>query len=101
MSRQGRVNVSGGAVVIQVDDRSMSAVEGQSLAGVMQSQGVWSWRRNAPTGELRGAYCGMGVCFECEVTVDDVPHRRACLVHVTNGMRVATARPTMGDATDE
>jgi sarcosine oxidase subunit alpha len=32
----------------------------------------------------------MGICFECRVTVDGAPHRRACLVVCANGMRVDT-----------
>ena len=47
--------------------------------------------RSSVTGEQRGPVCGMGVCYECRVTIDDVPHRRACLVMVAEGMRVTTA----------
>jgi NADH dehydrogenase/NADH:ubiquinone oxidoreductase subunit G len=32
----------------------------------------------------------MGVCYECRVTVDGVPLRRACLLPVTEGLRVST-----------
>jgi len=32
----------------------------------------------------------MGICFECRVTVDGDPHRRACLEPVRDGMEVET-----------
>ena len=49
-------------------------------------------RRSAAT--ARGPLCAMGTCFECRVRVDGVPHVRACLTPVREGMRVALgARP--------
>jgi len=35
--------------------------------------------------------CGMGVCYECRVTIDGVAHQRACLRVVADGMRIDTA----------
>jgi hypothetical protein len=32
----------------------------------------------------------MGVCFDCLVTVDDVPNQQACLVAIAPGMRIRT-----------
>lgn len=75
---------------ILVDGRPLRAVDGQSLAGVLTAAGLRSWRANPVTAEPRGPYCGMGVCFECEVTVDGVAGTLACQTHVTSGMTVAT-----------
>jgi NADPH-dependent 2,4-dienoyl-CoA reductase/sulfur reductase-like enzyme len=33
----------------------------------------------------------MGICFECRVTVDGVPHQRACILPCAQGMVVETA----------
>jgi hypothetical protein len=38
----------------------------------------------------RGMYCGMGVCYECLVTVDDVSNVRACMTTARDGMIVST-----------
>ena len=46
--------------------------------------------RTSPTGELRGPLCGMGICFECRVTIDGEPHQRSCMVPVRSGMNVTT-----------
>jgi predicted molibdopterin-dependent oxidoreductase YjgC len=77
-------------VDIIVDGRAVAALEGQSLAGALHHAGVDVLRRNPVTGDPRGAFCGMGVCFECELTVDGVPGIRACMTHVLAGLRVDT-----------
>jgi sarcosine oxidase subunit alpha len=46
--------------------------------------------RRSATGEPRGPLCGMGVCFECRVTIDGQPHRRSCQILCREGMDVRT-----------
>lgn len=75
---------------VMVDGVPIPAVPGQSVAGVLQAAGITAWRRDPSSGELRGAYCGMGVCFECELTIDDRPGMRACMTHVVAGMTIST-----------
>jgi D-hydroxyproline dehydrogenase subunit gamma len=77
-------------VEILVDGRPVRALAGQSVAGALHQAGVDALHRNPVTGEPRGAFCGMGVCFECELTIDDVPGRRACMTHVAAGLRIET-----------
>ncbi len=38
--------------------------------------------------EPRGLFCGMGVCFDCLVTVDGRPGVRACMTPVVDGIRI-------------
>ncbi|WP_243741055.1 (2Fe-2S)-binding protein [Streptomyces sp. 8K308] len=64
---------------------------GQTVAAVLVGAGTWALRRNPVTGEARGPFCGMGVCLECEVTVDGRAAVRACLEHVAEGMEIRTA----------
>lgn len=45
--------------------------------------------RTSVTGAPRAALCGMGICYECRVTIDGVPKRRSCNVLVREGMEVA------------
>ena len=42
------------------------------------------------SGERRGPLCGMGICFECRVTIDGEPHCRSCQTICRNGMDVRT-----------
>jgi sarcosine oxidase subunit alpha len=46
--------------------------------------------RRSVQGEERGALCAMGICFECRVTLDGRPGRRACLEVVRAGLDVRT-----------
>ncbi len=41
-------------------------------------------------GEPRGPLCGMGICFECAVTVNGEPHVRSCQLLAKPGMLVET-----------
>ncbi len=38
----------------------------------------------------RGLFCGMGICFECVVKVDDDLYKRSCMTKVYPGMQVNT-----------
>jgi D-hydroxyproline dehydrogenase subunit gamma len=46
--------------------------------------------RHSVSGEARFAVCGMGMCQECRVTIDGVPHRLACQTICVSGMRIET-----------
>ena len=81
---------------VLVDGEPVSVLPGQSVAAVLVERGLLSWRTNPVTGEPRGPYCGMGVCFECELTVDGVPDVRACVTGVGAGMRIDTASGRRG-----
>ena len=78
-----------GAVEFIANERRVTGTPGSTVAAALLDAGVRSFRRSV-RGEPRGPLCGMGICFECRVTIDGVPHRRACLVPVADGMRVTT-----------
>ena len=58
-----------------------------SLAAALLNAGFTAFRWSVQ-GEPRGPVCGMGTCFECRVTIDGAPGRRACLEPVHDGMAV-------------
>lgn len=76
-------------VVIVVDGREIRAQRGVSVAAALLDNAVPVFRRSAG-GDARSPLCGMGICYECRVTIDDVAHRRACLVTVADGQRITT-----------
>jgi hypothetical protein len=76
-------------VVVWVDGEAVHAVVGESLAAALYAAGRRTWRKSR-SGEARGLLCGMGICFDCLVTVDHKPGRRACQVEVREGMVVET-----------
>jgi sarcosine oxidase subunit alpha len=48
--------------------------------------------RTSVRGEPRGPLCGMGICFECRVTIDGKAHCRSCQVLCEQGMEVSTEK---------
>jgi len=76
-------------VRILLDGRPLEVASGQSLAAALCNAGLAAFR-TSPSGEPRGPVCGMGTCLECRVTVDGMPHRRACLEPLRQGMEVRT-----------
>ena len=83
-------SVARAQVTIVVDGRPLRVDAGISVAAALLNAGVHAFRRSV-TGSDREPLCGMGTCHECRVTIDGVPHRRACLVTVGAGLRVSTA----------
>jgi predicted molibdopterin-dependent oxidoreductase YjgC len=77
------------AVTIQVDGRALRVRCGTTVAAALLGAGAHAFRTSV-TGEPRGPVCGMGVCFECRVTVDGVPHRLACQTACSDRMEVRT-----------
>ncbi len=74
---------------IVVDGREITCTGDVTVASALLDAGVAQFRRSV-NGEARGPVCGMGICYECRVTIDGVAYRRACLVPVVDGMRITT-----------
>ena len=74
-------------VAIFFEDRALPAYEGEAVAAALTAAGILGLRRDRD-GRERGMFCGMGVCFECLVRIDDRPAQRACMTKVRAGMRI-------------
>jgi len=83
---------------IEVNGQRIPAREGQTIAAALMAAGIRVFRRT-PGGAPRGLFCGMGVCFDCLVTVDGVPNQRACMTLARPGCHVQlpTEGPDGGD----
>jgi D-hydroxyproline dehydrogenase subunit gamma len=46
--------------------------------------------RTSVSGQPRGPLCGMGICFECRVTINGKSHCRSCQILCEPGMEVRT-----------
>lgn len=68
----------GTEVEIQFEGRAYRGVLGQSIAGILLANDVLDWRTSSGGESPRGLFCGIGVCFDCVVTVDGIPDVRAC-----------------------
>lgn len=80
----------GPGFAVTLDGRRVDALPGQTVAAVLWSAGITAWRTTRDGGQPRGIFCGIGVCFDCLVTVNDRPNQRACLVTVSPGDAIRT-----------
>lgn len=84
-------------VTIELDGEALPVPVGTPVAAAILAAGRTPYRHHAKDGSPRAPYCLMGVCFDCLVTVDDVPDCRGCLVEVAEGMRVTRQVIGAGD----
>lgn len=89
-------DVGTGETTINVDDKQIPAIVGQSVAGALEAAGVRSWRTNMVDGTPRAPFCGMGVCYECELDVEGSAETRACMTDVKPGLVVSTEKACYG-----
>ena len=82
----------GRPVNITVDGKALEAYEGETVATALLAAGIRTFRLTRKKAEPRSVYCGMGVCYECLVTVDGVHGIRACVTQVADGMHVETCK---------
>ena len=77
------------SIELWINGVSFSVPKDTTVAAALLSAGVSSFRRSV-TGEPRGPLCGIGICFECRVTIDDEPHCRSCQTVSRQGMDIRT-----------
>jgi len=77
-------------IAVQIDGVSIEGCEGQTVAAVLAANGIRLLRRTSKSGAPRGVFCGIGICYECLVTINGVPHQRACATLITAGMSINT-----------
>ncbi|MFM0740862.1 (2Fe-2S)-binding protein [Paraburkholderia xenovorans] len=75
---------------LTIDDRRVEVEAGTTVAAALVIAGV-QVSRISVTGQPRAAFCGMGVCQECRVTVDGRAHTLACQTLCREGQVVSTA----------
>ncbi len=75
-------------VEIIVNGKKISAYRGETLAAALWAAGYKRFGGKALKGRYNSPFCGMGVCFECLVTVNGVPNIRSCMTLVEEGMEV-------------
>jgi hypothetical protein len=77
-------------VRISIDGRPFEVKEGMSVAAAVLNVGGGVFRRSVG-GEPRAALCGMGICYECRLTIDGEQHVRSCQLVCRPGMEIVTA----------
>lgn len=76
-------------ISLTVNNKKLCVEPGSTVAAAVYAAGIDGFHRSIRD-DLRGPLCGMGICFECRVTIDGVKLSRSCNVLVVDGMEVTT-----------
>lgn len=76
-------------VTLRVNGAAVTMPAGSTVAAAVFAAGVMRFRRSVSS-EPRAPLCGMGICFECRVTIDGRAHARSCQTPCVSGMDVRT-----------
>jgi len=76
-------------ITLFVNGYSIAMPEGSLVSTAVALSGVTTFRRSV-SGQPRAPLCGMGICFECRVTINGQPHARSCQIICLDGMDVQT-----------
>jgi len=74
---------------LRINDEPIRVEQGTTVAIAVLIAGESAFRTSV-TGQPRGPLCGMGICFECRVTINAVAHARSCQIVCEDGMAVVT-----------
>jgi hypothetical protein len=74
---------------LHINDKAIRVEQGATVAAAVLVAGDTAFRTSV-TGRPRGPLCGMGVCFECRVTINGYAHARSCQILCEDGMKVVT-----------
>ena len=77
-------------VKVSVNGNEILAYKGETLLAALTAAGYKGLKKSPVKKEPRGGLCGMGVCFECIVTVNGIPNTRSCMIEVEDNMKVET-----------
>ncbi|WP_166979484.1 (2Fe-2S)-binding protein [Paramicrobacterium fandaimingii] len=77
--------IDGDRVSITVDGERLTGPVGSTIAGVLLENGRDSWRITSRGRRPRGIFCGIGMCYDCILTVGDERDVRACQRRACDG----------------
>ena len=74
---------------LRVDGLTIDVPAGSMVSAAVAIAGASKFRRSV-TGQPRAPLCGMGICFECRVTINGRAHCKSCQIPCETGMEVET-----------
>lgn len=77
-------------VHLLINGKPVQVPEGSTVAVAIANAGIHRYRSSV-AGEARAPLCGMGICFECRVTINDLAHCLSCQIICEAGMKVVTS----------
>lgn len=79
-------------LVLDFEGTPVSARAGDTVAAALLAANITIFRQTPLSGQPRGPFCMMGVCFECLMVIDGQPNHQACQIIARNGMKVTRQR---------
>ncbi|HEX2912331.1 MAG TPA: (2Fe-2S)-binding protein [Chloroflexia bacterium] len=79
------------------EGETVMAYPGESLGAALTAAGYSTFRYTRGAHKPRGLFCGIGVCYDCLVVVDNLPNQRACLTPARPGQEVKVQHGTAED----
>lgn len=76
---------------VTIDGQRVSVPAGTTVAAAVLNHGRYTFHSSV-NGESRAPLCGMGICFECRLTVDGMSGERSCTLICRDGMAIQTAQ---------
>ncbi len=71
-----------------VNGAEIEATESENVGTFLLKRRQQVLRMTRFEGNPRGMFCGIGVCFDCIVTIDGIANQRACITQLREGMRI-------------
>jgi 2Fe-2S iron-sulfur cluster binding domain len=80
----------GREVQVVLDGEEIVAFAGENVVSALLAADRRGHRVTPRRQEVRGMFCGIGLCFDCVMTIDGLPGVRACQTPVSDGMQLET-----------
>ena len=71
-----------------VNGAEIEATESENVGTFLLKRRQQVLRKTRFEDNPRGMFCGIGVCFDCIVTIDGIANQRACITQLREGMRI-------------
>lgn len=74
------------SIIVQFEGAPLRVTKGLSVAAALLEAGITHFRNTPETNSPRAPYCMMGVCFDCLMVINGVPHSQTCIIEIAEGM---------------
>ena len=76
-------------IKIKINGKETSAFQGDTVLASLVASGHKVLKKSRKLNENRGPLCGMGVCYECQVSINGGAKQRACMAEIEDGMVIS------------
>jgi predicted molibdopterin-dependent oxidoreductase YjgC len=73
-------------IKIKINGKETIAYRSATVLDSLMASGYKALKKSRKLHENRGPFCGMGICYECQVNINGVPNQRACMTEAKDKM---------------